>query len=228
MTCGIYCITHTDSGRCYVDLSVNIERRWVWHKWKSRNQLDASHIHMALAKYGVAAFQFEVLEVCEKHQLSEREIHWVSVFNSHKKGFNRTAGGHRDGHSEHSLRKLAATMLGTKLSPEHCANISKGKRGVAPSDAHKKALSEAAKARWANPVSRAELVACRSQRGAPTAETRNKLSISLTRHLASSDAKRQRSEQMKLRYSTPDARLEQSQKLSEFWAKKRQQNEVHP
>lgn len=52
-----------------------------------------SQFHMAVRKYGKEGFEYIVLEVCDESQYKEREIYWISHYNSFKEGYNATAGG---------------------------------------------------------------------------------------------------------------------------------------
>src|SRR5688572_11673775 len=90
--CGVYLVTNTVNGKRYVGLSSNIGRRW----WEHRNpkQGCATVIHRAIKKYGVEAFEFSVLELCERQMLDERERHWIAALGTlAPSGYNRTAGG---------------------------------------------------------------------------------------------------------------------------------------
>lgn len=222
MTCGIYSITHRDSGRRYIGLSMNIERRWTWHKWQSKKKTNSSYIHQALSKYGFDDFYFEVIEVCADKELSERERHWIGIFDSREQGFNQTRGGYGNAHAMMSVSKLSERMRGVKLSAEHCANISKGKSGKAKSVAERESFSNAAKARWADPIKKAELLASRSKPRVVSSETRKKISESVIRYLQNPEARALRLEQMKLINSNPESRLNQSKKMHAHWERKRQ------
>ena len=48
-----------------------------------------------MIKYGIENFSFEVIEECEKEKLNDREIYWISFYNSNNKnnGYNLTNGG---------------------------------------------------------------------------------------------------------------------------------------
>jgi hypothetical protein len=48
---------------------------------------------MAIHKYGIKNFDFNILEVCSIEQLDERERYWISYYDSYNNGYNRTPGG---------------------------------------------------------------------------------------------------------------------------------------
>ena len=49
--------------------------------------------HRALRKYGKDGFIWEVIEEVDNDKLNEREIYWISYYNSYKQGYNSTTGG---------------------------------------------------------------------------------------------------------------------------------------
>lgn len=86
---GIYKITKKENGKSYIGQSNDIERRFSEHKSK----LDIP-IEMAIQKYGINAFTFEVIEECELNQLDERERFWIAYYNTYKGfGYNCNEGG---------------------------------------------------------------------------------------------------------------------------------------
>lgn len=78
MTTGIYKITNLTNGKIYIGQSVHIERRWEEHCRPSASSLISS----AIKKYGIKNFSFEIIEVCQKSKLNERESHWIKYYNS--------------------------------------------------------------------------------------------------------------------------------------------------
>jgi len=106
--CGIYVIRHRRSGKCYVGQSVNINRRWEEHR-KGCGHSPA--LSGAFKKYGLDSFQFEVLEVCGRDQLNEREGFWVKQLNSMSpNGYNLTTGGGQPSVVAETRQKLSASL----------------------------------------------------------------------------------------------------------------------
>lgn len=94
--CGIYVIKNTINDEVYVGQSVDIFARWAAHKQAAKNPRDMSHntkIHLAMEQLGIDNFFCEILELCEYQNLSEREIFWISQYNSYYNGYNMTLGG---------------------------------------------------------------------------------------------------------------------------------------
>lgn len=96
MTCGIYKITNKINNKIYIGLSKNIEHRWNLHIKESKNekypQFNYS-IHKAFRKYGLENFSFEIIEITDEEKLFEREIYWISFYDSYNNGYNETFGG---------------------------------------------------------------------------------------------------------------------------------------
>lgn len=95
---GIYKITNNINGKIYIGQSIDIETRWYHHKksafspdYKGYNK----YLYKAFRKYGIDNFMFEIIEKCEQYQLNDREIFWISHYDSAntKKGYNITLGG---------------------------------------------------------------------------------------------------------------------------------------
>ena len=70
--------------------------RWSQHKSDSKNLRtgDNSALHLAMNKYGVEHFFFEIIEEVDNFALDEREIFWIAKENSQvPNGHNISSGG---------------------------------------------------------------------------------------------------------------------------------------
>ena len=86
---GIYKITKKENGKSYIGQSNDIERRIKEHQYKT----DLA-IELAIRKYGIDAFSYEVLEQCSLEELDAKEIYWIQYYNTFKGfGYNRNKGG---------------------------------------------------------------------------------------------------------------------------------------
>lgn len=86
---GIYKITKKINGKSYIGQSNDIERRLAEHKYKRDLPVE-----IAIQKYGIDAFSYEVIEECESSQLDEREKYWIAYYNTYKGfGYNCSEGG---------------------------------------------------------------------------------------------------------------------------------------
>jgi hypothetical protein len=133
MTCGIYkieanCpIAKLTGIAIYIGQSKNIEKRWKTHQ----------------KKYPTNQYNYEILLKCDVEYLDFFEKAFISGYDSHRFGLNKTIGGtsikatHPDKETRKKLSKNNARYhLGKKHSAEHKQKIS---------DAHKgKKLSEKA------------------------------------------------------------------------------------
>lgn len=90
----IYIITNTENDKVYIGQTArDIESRFHEHKWEARNLRHNSHLHKAMAKYGIDKFSIKILEEPLIEQLDEREKYWIKEYNSVKNGYNMTIGG---------------------------------------------------------------------------------------------------------------------------------------
>ena len=94
----IYCVTHLESGKKYIGLTVqSIERRWTYHL----EQAAAGHIkseqslHAAIRMFGATAFRIEKIdEGTTKVDLERKERHWIEIAGTlAPNGFNLDKGG---------------------------------------------------------------------------------------------------------------------------------------
>jgi group I intron endonuclease len=113
MTSGIYTIKNTLNGRVYVGSSVDIERRWLLHRYHLRAGIHHSRIlQRSWNKHGEDAFAFEVLLVVPETDLIEHEQAFIDRL---KPGFN--------------IHPNARSPLGVKRSAETKAKIAQAKNG---------------------------------------------------------------------------------------------------
>ena len=92
---GIYKITNKLNNKIYIGQSNDIERRFKEHQpkgIKSRIPLD-----IAIQKYGIKNFTFEIIEECSIKDLNDKEMYWIKKLKSNKKkiGYNCNPGGNQ-------------------------------------------------------------------------------------------------------------------------------------
>lgn len=91
---GIYCITCSKTNEKYIGQSVSIKRRWTTHKRELKNNIHYNkHMQATYNKYGEDSFIYEILELCPKDKLNEREKFYIKLFDSYNHGFNQDIGG---------------------------------------------------------------------------------------------------------------------------------------
>lgn len=94
---GIYKLTNTVNGKCYIGKSENIANRLRYHikslpKGINRNK----HLQNAFDKYGTGNFTLEILEMFDDDRdINEREKYYIALYDSinREHGYNLTKGG---------------------------------------------------------------------------------------------------------------------------------------
>lgn len=116
----IYTITNKVSGKTYVGQTIRLAgERWYKHVWAK----EGSAISLAIAKYGVAAFEFAAIDNAETiEQLNYKEEFWIEHYDSiSPNGYNLIGGGNNRTPSEETRLKQAAAKQGKPAKPEHVA-----------------------------------------------------------------------------------------------------------
>ena len=128
----IYKIYNDVNNKIYIGMTTStIEKRLICHKHCSKKRTNCkSHLYEAMRKYGEDKFHIECLEEIHtnKKDLCDREIYWISYFDSTNKnvGYNIDTGG-RGGDIIHLLSedrqkeiklKLRNKNIGKKQSQE--------------------------------------------------------------------------------------------------------------
>lgn len=153
MTIGIYRIFHVESGKSYVGQSVNVERRLNGHLLQlSRGSHCNSRLQNAYSLYGKDSFAIEVLESCQKENLTEREQFWMDSYRQSNGLYNLApAAGSPLGykHNDEMRRKVSQSLIGNKRtlgkkhSDETKLKMSTTRKGRQISDLVKRKISKA-------------------------------------------------------------------------------------
>lgn len=96
---GIYKITNTINGKCYIGQSIYLKKRIKRHL-SYKCYKDNLALYKAFDKYGVDKFTIEILETIDtekcaaiKLELDKLEIFYIKKYNSYNSGYNQTIGG---------------------------------------------------------------------------------------------------------------------------------------
>lgn len=88
---GIYKITNKINNKCYIGQSNNCERRFKEHQTKGKTS--RIPVDVAIEKYGIDAFNYEIIEECSIEELNQKEQYWIKYYNSIAQGYNCSEGG---------------------------------------------------------------------------------------------------------------------------------------
>ena len=219
--CGIYLITHTESGRKYVGQSVDIRRRINDHA----RGCSPTRIGCAVRKYGWPAFSIETLELCNQDELNAAEMKWVQHHDCvSPRGFNLTSGGSlQKKYSAETKAKIGAANARrivtaetrAKLRAKTCtdetkAKISAARTGKKASEATKLKISAASTLRA--PIAIAHLAAFNTGKK-NSQQTKDKRAAHHIGAKRSADTCAKISAALKAVEMTPE-RLERLQKMS--------------
>ena len=115
----IYLRTNKINGKKYVGQVTTKRFKARQNKWNNLNLPYAGNvINNARKKYGIDAFDFEILKECEDEELNKWEMYFIKELNTKVPyGYNMTDGG--DGcpgyiHSEETKKKISESHKGKK------------------------------------------------------------------------------------------------------------------
>lgn len=106
---GIYKITNKENKNAYIGQSIDIGRRLSQHFSEAfkKNRGDYNTVlHKAIRKYGREAFETAILEECSLEELEEKEVYWISYYDTYRNGYNMTIGGKQVSGESHGKAKL--------------------------------------------------------------------------------------------------------------------------
>lgn len=109
----IYKWTHKESGMTYIGQSVqDPNRRRLEHISNARHTKKTYHFHNAIRKYGVDAFDWEVIALALSiDELNYLEDFYIKKFNSIENGYNLREGGKNKLHSNESKKRMSEAQI---------------------------------------------------------------------------------------------------------------------
>lgn len=157
----IYLRTNTVNGKKYVGQVITRRFKARQKAWNCLTQPYAGPaINAARAKYGLNAFDFEILKECKDDELSQWEMYYIKELNTKVPyGYNMTDGGegmngYTYSHSEKSKKRISESLKGHFVSEESKKKMSKAQNvcgeknpfyGKRHSEKSKQKMSEAHK-----------------------------------------------------------------------------------
>ena len=114
----IYKITNDINDKIYIGKTLHsIEKRFQEHlKDAYKRDEENRPLYKAIKKYGVEHFSIDLIEKVDIHKLSEREMYWISFYNTYNDGYNATLGG--DGKIKYDYDQLVEDYLNGSLVKE--------------------------------------------------------------------------------------------------------------
>ena len=118
----IYKFTNKLNGKSYIGVTNRgFNTRLQEHISASSNP--KFKFHQALKKYSIDNFDYEILvdDIETKNEANRLEIHYVTLFDSYRNGYNMTQGGGNRAefkHSDESKAKMSKAHSGKKLSEQ--------------------------------------------------------------------------------------------------------------
>lgn len=91
---GIYKITNQKTKECYIGQAVDLATRWKNHA-KCGLGIDTpagNKLYKSMQDYGIWNFSWEILEICPKDQLDEKEKYYIKLYQAKDYGYNKTKG----------------------------------------------------------------------------------------------------------------------------------------
>lgn len=130
--CIVYRFKNKLNGKVYVGRTKLELNKRVQNHLLQVNADSKFHFHNALRKWGIHNFDILVLEdELSTIESKEREVYWISYFNSFKKGYNMTVGGEgKDGYitPQETKDKIRKTLTKKNSEGESIASIRYKKR----------------------------------------------------------------------------------------------------
>lgn len=101
----IYKIWNEVNDNLYIGQTIcPLQSRWSKHKQDAKTR--ETHLYLAMRKYGIDKFHIEQIEEVPDSELNDREVYWISFYNSYYDGYNSTLGGDSGNKYEVSLQDI--------------------------------------------------------------------------------------------------------------------------
>ena len=129
------------SGKVYIGESVDIYKRW--RRYERLDCKGQTKLYRSLKKYGYDNHKQEIIELCEKNKLFERERYYQELFDCLEGGLNcvlTAVDGKKAVLSKETRSKISKANKGVKKSKEFCDKASARLKGIKPIEAQQAAL----------------------------------------------------------------------------------------
>jgi hypothetical protein len=86
---GIYAIKNKANRKVYIGQSIHIQNRFKQHLAAlEKGNHHSKKLQKDFDKYGPEQFTLEILEICNRDELDQKEIEWINKFDSLQNGYN--------------------------------------------------------------------------------------------------------------------------------------------
>lgn len=228
MNTGIYKIENTENGKSYYGSACNMKSRWRTHRSRlMNNKHENIKLQSAWNKYGVGAFKFIPIIICQREDLLFYEQRVLDGYQSVKFGYNICGiAGNCSGviQSKEAREKKAAAMRGRKFSLETRAKLSMALKGKPKSQKVVDLLRSYNEDRVFTAEHLRNLSIAKKGRR-HSYESRKKMSLAKMGHPVSQEARKKMSLKKKgvpKPPRTPEHCAKISANKKEFWRKKRE------
>lgn len=129
---GIYKITNTTNGKCYIGKAKDIELRWKQHlKDLRNNEHDNEHLQSSFNICGESAFVFEVVIECDESMLNYYERELIEEFEArdNRFGYNMRTGGDGGFANPEVNEKISNTISNLWQNEEYRNHMSEVHKG---------------------------------------------------------------------------------------------------
>jgi len=147
---GIYKITNLINNKVYIGQTIDFNKRKKEHINALKGNFHVNkHLQSSWNKYGEKSFKFELVELCDANNLTEREQYWIDFYGgiNSKNIYNNRDAGDSGTFSEEVRAKISAKNTGRHQSEETKAKLSKIFKGRHHTEEARKKISEAGKGR---------------------------------------------------------------------------------
>jgi len=158
--CGIYRITNKIDGKFYIGSAAQMRRRLRAHLGSlRRGDHKNPHLQRAFIRDGEDSFVMDVLLLCGKEELLQREQEFLDLTKCHDDtiGYNispRADAGPIRIYTDEMRAEISARFKGKSKSEEHRKRISEGQKHRKPTDEMRARISKKLKEFFSDPANR--------------------------------------------------------------------------